>query len=163
LINLVKNALKFTNSGFILIRALFDETSDYLVVQVQDSGAGISTDEIPRLFSKFGKLQRTAEMNSHGIGLGLLIVKQIVERSGGAITVHSDGPGKGSTFSFSFKMRQAAPTTEDDGSLPLQEMEHVTQDPERNISIELNPPRQDSELHEFADELERELELGRER
>ena len=71
---------------------------------VEDTGVGIELDEQPRLFKKFGKLHRTAAMNSQGIGLGLLIVKQVVESSGGSISVTSRGVGHGSKFSFSMSM-----------------------------------------------------------
>ena len=53
------------------------------MVKVEDTGVGISAADLPTLFRKFGKLQRTAEMNSHGIGLGLTIVRQIVETHDG--------------------------------------------------------------------------------
>ena len=56
---------------------------------VEDTGAGIAQEDIPKLFNRFGKLHRTAEMNSEGIGLGLTIVKQIIEKSGGTIGVWS--------------------------------------------------------------------------
>jgi len=92
LINLAKNAIKFTQSGRIDIRVQYDKQSATLMVKVLDTGLGITEDELPTLFSKFGKLQRTAEMNSAGIGLGLTIVKEIVERSGGTIVAQSDGP-----------------------------------------------------------------------
>ena len=59
---------------------------------------------MPRLFSQFGKLQRTADMNDTGIGLGLTIVKQIVESSGGSIYAESQGEGQGSTFHFTMQM-----------------------------------------------------------
>ena len=75
-----------------------------LVVHVQDTGAGIATRDLPRLFTRFGKLHRTANMNHDGIGLGLSIVKRIVEQSGGKISVHSEGPGLGSLFCFSMQM-----------------------------------------------------------
>ena len=71
-----------------------------LVIHVKDTGSGIAEEDFAKLFTRFGKLQRTAEMNSEGIGLGLTIVKQIVELSGGSIGVHSDGPGHGSIFAF---------------------------------------------------------------
>ena len=58
-----------------------------------------------KLFNRFGKLQRTAKMNSEGIGLGLTIVKQIVELTGGEIKVESKGVGRGSTFSFEMPMK----------------------------------------------------------
>ena len=57
-----------------------------------------------KLFSRFGKLHRTAELNNEGIGLGLTIVKQIVEEGEGKISVYSEGAGKGSIFTFSMKM-----------------------------------------------------------
>ena len=56
-----------------------------LRVDVFDSGKGIATEEFSQLFKRFGKLHRTAELNSEGIGLGLTIVKHIVEQCGGDI------------------------------------------------------------------------------
>ena len=56
LINLVKNALKFTSSGHITIKTLFCEADQRLVVEVEDSGSGISEEELPLLFNKFGKM-----------------------------------------------------------------------------------------------------------
>ena len=75
-----------------------------LVVDVIDTGVGIAAEDMAALFSRFGKLHRTASMNSEGIGLGLTIVKQIVESAKGKVTVTSEGVGKGSTFSFSMLM-----------------------------------------------------------
>ena len=73
-------------------------------VYVIDDGVGIAAEDIDRLFSRFGKLHRTAELNNEGIGLGLTIVKQIVEASEGAIGVFSEGKGKGSLFYFTMKL-----------------------------------------------------------
>ena len=81
-----------------------EEPANLLVVHIQDTGAGIKREDFSKLFTRFGKLQRTAQMNSAGIGLGLTIVKQIVEDSGGAVGVESEGPGRGSLFSFTMKM-----------------------------------------------------------
>ena len=75
-----------------------------LVVDVIDTGAGIAPEDMAALFSRFGKLLRTAEINSEGIGLGLMIVKQIVESASGEVKVFSEGVGKGSTFTFSMLM-----------------------------------------------------------
>ena len=71
------------------------------MVEVEDTGKGILAEDFPKLFTRFGKLQRTAEMNHEGIGLGLTIVKEIVELNGGMIFAHSQGLGCGSTFAFS--------------------------------------------------------------
>ena len=75
MLNLVKNAQKFTRRGSIQINAKYDIRHDDLIVYVQDTGAGIAQEDIPKLFNRFGKLHRTAEMNHEGIGLGLTIVK----------------------------------------------------------------------------------------
>ena len=64
-----------------------------LIVHVEDTGVGIEADDISKLFSKFGKLHRTADINSEGLGLGLTIVKQIVEAGGGKVNVESEGQG----------------------------------------------------------------------
>ena len=76
---------------------------------VQDTGIGIAEEDIPKLFTRFGKLQRTALINSEGIGLGLNIVKQIVEMCSGAINAYSEGIGHGSTFCFSMLMKEKNP------------------------------------------------------
>ena len=75
------------------------------MARVSDTGVGITADEIPTLFSKFGKLHRTAEINNAGIGLGLTIVKEIVERSGGFIKAESGGLNMGSVFTFTIVMQ----------------------------------------------------------
>ena len=104
LINLIQNAYKFTREGTITIKVCYKTSLRTLVIHVQDTGAGIARSDFHRLFTRFGKLLRTADMNTRGIGLGLSIVKQIVEQSGGKISVHSDGPGNGSLFCFSMQM-----------------------------------------------------------
>ena len=104
LINLTKNALKFTVNGQIKIVAAYDKVKQMLKVQVIDSGKGITNQEMGQLFSRFGKLQRTESMNIEGLGLGLKICQQIVIKSGGEIEAYSEGENKGTTFMFSMKM-----------------------------------------------------------
>ena len=71
---MVKNALKFTSiGGAITISVCY--TDGFLVVNVLDNGTGIAAEDFPKLFTRFGKLQRTAQINSEGIGLGLTMVK----------------------------------------------------------------------------------------
>lgn len=60
-------------------------------MQVVDTGKGIRAEEMPKLFSMFGKLKRTAELNHEGIGMGLLISQNLVRLNGGTMTVHSKG------------------------------------------------------------------------
>ena len=79
MINLVRNALKFTKKGSIDIRACYwPDPYNFLVIHVKDSGVGIAQEDFSKLFTRFGKLQRTASVNDDGIGLGLTIVKKIV-------------------------------------------------------------------------------------
>jgi len=73
LMNLVRNAIKFTHFGNIDIFANFSDNR--LSVDVRDTGHGIAEEDIPMLFTRFGKLQRTASLNHDGIGLGLNIVR----------------------------------------------------------------------------------------
>lgn len=65
----------------------YDQGEQMLKVHVVDTGKGIIAEDIDRLFKQFGKLLRTAEMNSEGIGLGLMICQNIVLKSGGSISV----------------------------------------------------------------------------
>ena len=97
----MKNALKFTSEGSIEIRTEYRDDLSLLVVHVVDTGAGIEEEDFPKIFTRFGKLHRTAQMNHEGMGLGLTIVKQLVELNKGNIAVHSKGAGKGSSFCFS--------------------------------------------------------------
>ena len=100
--NLLKNAIKFTQEGTIEIKASYRRAPEnLLIINITDSGVGIADEDFPMLFNRFGKLQRTADINSAGIGLGLFIVKSIVESCGGQVGVESDGIGLGSTFKFS--------------------------------------------------------------
>ena len=106
LINLVNNALKFTRGGSVKICAAYDQDNETLSVHVIDDGKGIAPEDIPKLFAQFGKLKRTAEMNSEGIGLGLLICSQIVKFFNGTISTHSKGLGKGATFCFTMQIKK---------------------------------------------------------
>ena len=74
LINLTRNAIKFTNHGDeIRIVMSFDEIDEMLEVRVIDTGAGLSTQELKKLFQLYGKCERTEELNEDGIGIGLVI------------------------------------------------------------------------------------------
>ena len=91
LINLVKNALKFTLRGKIKIFSAFDPANQMLKVHVVDSGKGIKPSEVSCLFQLFSKLKRTAAMNSEGIGMGLMICQKLVNQNSGQISVYSEG------------------------------------------------------------------------
>ena len=96
-------------------------------VRIKDTGVGIDPEDIPKLFNRFGKLHRTAQMNHEGIGLGLTIVKQIVEKCGGTIKVISEGLGHGCVFFFSMKMRLFEAEESDEEDLNDQGSEDMSQ------------------------------------
>jgi two-component system phosphate regulon sensor histidine kinase PhoR len=95
--NLVHNAIKFTPvGGEIHISA--GQADDEVVISVRDTGVGIATEDLPRVFERFYKADRAR--SGGGTGLGLAIAKHIVQAHGGRIWASST-EGQGSTFSFS--------------------------------------------------------------
>jgi signal transduction histidine kinase len=98
LINLVGNAIKFTDAGEVAIRA--EANNGSFQVSVRDTGPGISAADQTRLFQEFQQADNAITKKKGGTGLGLAISKRIVEMHGGKIWVESQ-PGKGSTFAFS--------------------------------------------------------------
>ena len=73
-------------------------------MHVCDTGKGIKQEEMHKLFTLFGKMERTEDLNPDGIGMGLTICQKIIHNIGGQIDVHSAGANKGSTFMFSIRM-----------------------------------------------------------
>jgi signal transduction histidine kinase len=97
LINLVGNAIKFTDAGEVAIKATAGDNSFHL--SVRDTGPGISAADQARLFQEFQQADNAITRKKGGTGLGLAISKRIIEMHGGKIWVESQ-PGQGSTFSF---------------------------------------------------------------
>jgi signal transduction histidine kinase/CheY-like chemotaxis protein len=95
--NLVSNAVKYSPIGGT-IDLLVARQDDGIVVEVRDQGAGLSPEDISRLFGRFQRLSAKPTAGETSTGLGLSIVKRIVDLHGGRITVESAGPGKGATF-----------------------------------------------------------------
>ena len=101
------NALTFTQiGGKVKIIAIYNKQGSMLKVLVEDNGVGISKKDQVKLleFKKFSKLEKTANLNPHGIGLGLALCHSFVAASNGTIGIESKGQGKGSTFTFSMEM-----------------------------------------------------------
>ena len=97
MINLISNAMKFTENGSVLCRAR--KINSEIIISVIDKGAGISDIDKDKIFEKFKQTGTTIKGKPKGTGLGLPICKEIVKYHGGRIWVESK-MGKGSTFSF---------------------------------------------------------------
>jgi CheY-like chemotaxis protein len=95
--NLLTNASKYTPAeGTIAITARRDGTT--IEVAVRDTGMGIAPDMLPRIFDMFVQHRQPLDRSGGGLGLGLTIVKSLVEQHGGRVVAKSDGAGKGSEF-----------------------------------------------------------------
>jgi PAS domain S-box-containing protein len=95
--NLLSNALKFNNAGGNVIMRL-DRTADTVRIHVADDGIGISRSAAEKIFEPFFQENSALKKDNKGLGIGLYIVKGLVELHGGSITVVSDGVGKGAEF-----------------------------------------------------------------
>ena len=98
LYNLLSNAMKFTAAGGSITVAV-QPAGDHCLLQVKDTGIGIRTDQIPQLFERFRQAEGSANRSYEGSGLGLALVKELVELHGGKITVASTY-GEGTTFTI---------------------------------------------------------------
>ncbi len=102
--NLVSNAVKFTPKGGRVSVTLSRDQST-MQIQVSDNGQGISTELLPRVFDRFRQADSSTRRRFAGLGLGLSIVKYIVEAHGGTVEADSAGEGKGSTFTVRLPIR----------------------------------------------------------
>jgi signal transduction histidine kinase/ActR/RegA family two-component response regulator len=107
--NLISNAVKFTSSGEITLAAGVErhEAASYsIAIEVRDTGIGIASEQLPRLFSSFNQADASISRRYGGTGLGLAISKRLVELMGGRIDVESK-PGQGTRFRFTVRMGHA--------------------------------------------------------
>ncbi|MGH7584522.1 MAG: hybrid sensor histidine kinase/response regulator, partial [Gemmatimonadales bacterium] len=105
--NLLNNACKYTpTGGRIELAATVDD--GHAVVRVRDSGAGIPGEMLSRIFESFVQLERSLERSHGGLGIGLTLVKRLVEMHGGSVSAASDGPDRGSEFVVRLPLLHAA-------------------------------------------------------
>jgi signal transduction histidine kinase/DNA-binding response OmpR family regulator len=104
--NLLTNAVKFTPKGG-KVRVLAEVMQSHVEISVADTGEGISPDFLPHLFERFSQADGSAKRKHTGLGLGLSIVKNLVELHGGTVRANSRGEGQGATFIIQLPLRVA--------------------------------------------------------
>lgn len=100
MINLVGNAIKFTDQGKIVVESIVQEEKGNVLIKVGDTGIGIPQQMKDKLFQKFRQVDGSSTRKHGGTGLGLTITKNLVEMMGGLIKLESQGEGQGVTVSF---------------------------------------------------------------
>ncbi len=112
LINMISNAIKFTQNGTIALKVERPQNNNNILFTVSDTGKGISPDRLEAIFEKFTQEETSTTRKYGGSGLGLTICKKLVELQGGEIFARSE-QGKGSEFSFYIPMQTGEKATED--------------------------------------------------
>src|SRR3984885_15719766 len=112
--NLLSNAIKFTPKGG-RVQVLLQRINSHVEITVTDTGQGIAADFMPRLFTRFSQAETSEARRHGGLGLGLALVKSLVELHGGTVKASSPGPDQGATFIISLPLtvlrtEQAEPT-----------------------------------------------------
>jgi signal transduction histidine kinase len=95
--NLLNNAAKYTEAGGTLSLNA-EQTDSSITVRVKDTGVGIPPELLPHLFDLFTQVDRTLNRSQGGLGIGLALVRRLIEMHGGTVNAKSDGPGKGTEF-----------------------------------------------------------------
>ena len=117
--NLLTNAAKYTPpGGHITVQAR--EEDGEVVLRVRDTGIGIAPEVLPRVFDLFVQERQAIDRSQGGLGLGLTIVRNLVERHGGTVSASSDGPGRGSEFVVRLPMAESGAPGHD-GQVPAEE------------------------------------------
>jgi len=105
--NLLNNASKFTDSGG-RVWLTVEEDGAQVVIRVRDTGIGVAAEDLPRLFEMFVQADTSLERSRDGLGIGLTLVKTLVEMHGGTVEAHSEGPGRGSEFTIRLPLASPA-------------------------------------------------------
>lgn len=112
LANLLNNAAKYTDpGGRIALEARVD--ADVVAIRVSDNGIGIDAAHLGRVFEMFSQLEPALERSRGGLGIGLSLSRGLVELHGGRLDAHSEGAGRGSTFTLTLPIVHAAPDAAD--------------------------------------------------
>ena len=112
IVNLLNNALKFTDEGFVILDYEVDEAKKLIIFHVRDSGIGMPDEFKNKIFKRFNKINAKKISANEGLGLGLAISKSYVEMLGGTISVETK-EGLGSTFTFTIPLKYAEKDTDE--------------------------------------------------
>jgi signal transduction histidine kinase len=102
--NLLSNAVKFTDEGG-RVEVTLGRVDPDVQITVRDTGRGISPEFMPYLFERYQQADASGARRRGGLGLGLMLVRQLVEMHGGSVTAESEGEGKGATFTVKLPVR----------------------------------------------------------
>jgi signal transduction histidine kinase len=116
--NLLSNAVKFTQRGG-RVQVVLARVSSHVELRVSDTGEGIAPEFLPLLFERFRQADASAARAHGGLGLGLALVKQLVQLHGGQVKAESDGLGRGATFTVELPLAIVHPSVEQDRAHPL--------------------------------------------
>jgi PAS domain S-box-containing protein len=117
-VNLLNNAAKYSENGGHIQLSGGQESGD-IVIRVKDSGIGIPPEKLPEMFQLFTQGDHSSSRSEGGLGVGLTMVKKLVEMHGGNIAAHSEGMGKGSEFVVRMPAAKHAPSTPTTKGPPL--------------------------------------------
>lgn len=123
--NLLTNAIKYTPAGgHIILKA--DIENKFALVSVIDNGIGIPPDALNQVFDMFSQVSKTKNHSQGGLGIGLSLVQSLVQMHGGSVAAHSDGEGKGSTFTLKLPLakREVSVTTPTNPSTTNESFSH---------------------------------------
>jgi PAS domain S-box-containing protein len=133
LLNLVGNAVKFTEKGRVLVSARYDAANERLRVAVRDTGPGMEPAQLEKLFQRFSQVDASSSRRHGGTGLGLAICSGLADAMGGTITV-SSAVGEGSEFVLDLPAAPCAAPEADAGELPVLDLEGL-----RVLVVDDNP------------------------
>lgn len=115
--NLLNNAVKYTDEGGT-ITVTVRQTSQHVSITIKDTGIGISSEALPRVFEMFVQENATTRPHS-GLGIGLTLVRSLVEMHGGTVEACSEGRGRGSEFTVLLPLASSTPASSDNTILPI--------------------------------------------
>jgi PAS domain S-box-containing protein len=135
--NLLSNAVRYTDPGGQILLSL-KQVGGELVLRVRDTGIGIAPEMLPRIFDLFVQAERRLDRSHGGLGIGLTLVRRLVEMHGGSVRAQSDGPGKGSEFIVRLPALTAEQYTEPLRQLPQARQPAASNAPRRILVVDDN-------------------------